>query len=103
MFQGTFKSGGKSYTVYYNSSCGGTLIDEFTVLTAAHCSIDSFQHDLNGVVYTATVNPLDENQYGVFAGVQDKSSIDDSYGQSVEPPGIKLEVHKVIIVRRNTR
>jgi hypothetical protein len=100
-FKGNFIYGGKSYTVYYNSSCGGTLIDEFTVLTAAHCAANSFVYNLNGVEVIATVNPLDEDQYAVFAGVDDKSSIDQSNGESVEPPGVKIEVKTVIIVRFN--
>lgn len=96
-FKGSFISRGKIYTVYYNSSCGGTLIDEFTVLTAAHCAVSSFEYNLNGVEVIATVNPLDEDQYAVFAGVHDKSSIDQSNGESVEPPGVKIEVKTVII------
>jgi hypothetical protein len=58
-------------------------------------------YKLNGVEVIATVNPLDEDQYAVFAGVHDKSSIDQSNGESVEPPGVKIEVKTVIIVRFN--
>ena len=97
-FQGTYQDNSRSNkTVTLSTSCQGTLIDEFTVITAAQCIISSFIYntaDENN--YIASVNPYNANQYTVFLGANDISSI--SNGESALPPIQKISVKNVINV-----
>jgi V8-like Glu-specific endopeptidase len=54
--------------------CGGTLIDQYTVLTAGHCVVTSFTAKVNGISQTFTVsNPYDGSQYTVYVGVNNST------------------------------
>jgi len=54
--------------------CGGTLIDQYTVLTAGHCVVTSFTAKVNRISQTFTVsNPYDGSQYTVYVGVNDST------------------------------
>ncbi len=49
--------------------CGGTLLNRYTILTAAHCINTEFEWPVRGVTYTVKVtDPFDVNQYSVYLG-----------------------------------
>ena len=94
-------SSGTSMTYVFSGTCGGTLIDRHTILTAAHCIQTSVKFKYAGITYTGSVStnvyyPTISSMYTVFLGVQDKSSIDDY--ATVTLPAIKMTVKKVVKV-----
>jgi secreted trypsin-like serine protease len=49
--------------------CGGTLLNKYTILTAAHCVNTEFDYQVGTVTYTVKVtDPFDVNQYSVYLG-----------------------------------
>lgn len=87
---------GYATTLTFNSFCGGTIIDRKTILTAAHCIIDTVDYtDINGTYQTAPVEtnsyyPTIGSMYSVYVGLYDKSSINN-----LEYPAVKMSVDKV--------
>ena len=62
--------------VTFQSNCTGTLINSDTVLTAASCIVNYFDHWLNGTWYSISVEanecyPSIESMYTIYAGVND--------------------------------
>jgi hypothetical protein len=73
---GSYTANGVTYTVTDGPfTCGGTLIDRYTVLTAAHCLANKkFTTTNGGNSYTAIVaNYLDPKHYSVYLGVFNNS------------------------------
>ena len=88
---------GSYYQISKSYICGGTLINSFTVLTAAHCVETEFSHDVGFSSYTVNVkNPFDASQYSVYVGAFDVSFL--SYGGVPAFPTVKMAVRKVIRV-----
>ena len=84
---------GPYYQISKSYLCGGTLINSYTVLTAAHCIETEFDHTVNGVTYKIPVNdPYDVSQYSVYVGAYDKTYLD-------KYPTVKMELKKIIRVR----
>jgi hypothetical protein len=76
---------------------GGTLLNRFTVLTAAHCIQTEFSTSVNGNSYTIKVdNPYDSKQFAVYIGAYDISFINN--GETPSSPTVKMNVYKVIRV-----
>jgi secreted trypsin-like serine protease len=75
--------------------CGGTIVDRYTVVTAAHCLIQPTEI-YNGRTYTIA-NPLNPTAYKVYAGAH---NIDFTNYYNADPtaPTIRLQVKKVIQV-----
>ncbi len=88
--------GGNVYQL--SGECGGTLLDAYTVLTAAHCIIQSTEYiSINGISYPFTVtDPLNPSQYTVYVGANNISFI--STGSSPRFPTVAVTVKNVIKV-----
>lgn len=78
------------------SACGGSLIDVYTVLTAAHCIERFVTIEETGEKYRVRPNkyhPTIGSAYAVYVGLHDKSRI----GGNISP-AVKMEVEDVIVV-----
>lgn len=87
------------YTPYvFSSSCGGTIIDRRTILTAGHCIFAHVSYNDNGKEVVVPVqsnihNPTIESMYSVYLGLHDKTTIND-----LQYPTVKIGALKVIKV-----
>ena len=89
---GKYQVSGKIVNIDKSFTCGGTLINSVTVLTAAHCITTEFQYLFNGVFHQIKVdNPFDPNQFTLYAGAFDLERLGSF-------PTQKLSVKKVIRV-----
>jgi secreted trypsin-like serine protease len=82
--------------------CGGTLINSYTVLTAAHCVSPSFTYSLSGTDVELTVQtnskfPTFESMITLYLGVYNKNFLD--YGKPVPANVVKATVSKMIRVK----
>ena len=80
----------------WTSFCGGTLISESTILTAAHCVVKSVPFTYQNVLYNLKVEPNEffstfESMYTVYVGLHDKKQIDSAQ---------KLAVKKISLVNK---
>ena len=87
---------GKATTYTFKSFCGGTIIDRKTILTAAHCIINTVYYtDVNGKLVRVRVEPNSfhptiGSMYSVYVGLYDKSNINN-----LQYPAVKMSVDKV--------
>jgi V8-like Glu-specific endopeptidase len=77
-------------------TCAGTLINRFTVLTAAHCIMTEFQikkcfYYFCYYDYVNVSNPFDSSQYTVYLGVHNQLNL-------TQQPVIQMGVEKIIRV-----
>jgi hypothetical protein len=84
------------YNVERSASCGGTIIDESTILTAAHCFPKKLYIDYLGDTYefnpsTNEYYPTYESMFTVYVGMHKKNEMDTN-------PSTKKSVKKIIIV-----
>ena len=78
--------------------CGGTLVNRYTVLTAAHCIQTSFTESINDQSYVVSVaNPYDSSQFVVYVGVNNNYFL--TSGSEPSYPAVKMTVWNVIRVR----
>lgn len=83
--------------MHFFRTCQGSLINRYTVLTAAHCIVTEFSQVIGSNTYTISVtNPYNAAQYSVFVGVYNNTFISTN---SFEYPTVKMNVWQVIRVR----
>lgn len=75
-------------------TCGGTLVDRNTVLTAAHCIQDEVEFTYNGQTYTTSVTPNSyfstiEAMFKVYLGVHNRTS-------RTQSPAFEVSVKKFL-------
>ncbi len=82
---------GSDRYLYQNQyTCGGTVVNENTVLSAGHCIQTKFDY-YGYTVYTSSFYPTLESMFDIYIGAHDISS-------SYAPNKIKLSVKRVIKV-----
>jgi secreted trypsin-like serine protease len=91
----------KKVAVSEQFMCGGTLINSYTVLTAAHCVSPTFSYALSGTDVDLTIRtnskfPSFESMYTVYLGVFNKDFI--MYGTAMPANVIKATISKIIRV-----
>jgi hypothetical protein len=83
----------------FGGLCGASLIDTFTILTAAHCVSRIVYFTYNNVDYKGYVEPNKlypsfESMYSVYLGLHDISMLKNKNKDPVK----KISVAKIIIV-----
>jgi V8-like Glu-specific endopeptidase len=84
-------------------SCGGTLIDKSTILTASHCIIGSFDQTINGTTYILPIElndkyPTYESMLTVYLGIHDLSNLGSNNDNNISPV-VKMKVSRIIKVK----
>lgn len=78
------------FLVRQNYSCGGTLINRDTVLTASHCILTKLDYNYNNSKYSIPIS-VDPSMYIVYLGFYNLTN------EQTEP-GVIKPVKKVIMV-----
>lgn len=78
----------------WSSFCGGTLISENDILSAAHCFVNRVTFTFENIQYNVTVTPNElfptyESMYTIYVGMHNKNNVDLAQ---------ELIVEKIILV-----
>lgn len=96
---GSFQKSGLTLEATQSFTCAGTLLDAYTILTAAHCILTEFYTIYDYEYIKATVkNPFESSQYTVYVGVYNNSFLNN--GDKPKSPAVKMAVETVIRVNR---
>jgi secreted trypsin-like serine protease len=84
----------QTFTIAFQ--CGGTLIDRFTVISAAHCIVNEIQLSFfeKMQIVPNEYYPTYESMFTIYAGIYNISF--HKKRQPVTYPGVKLDLEKII-------
>lgn len=96
---------GTPFTLSSTFLCGGTLINQKTALTAAHCINTQFEYDYKGITYVIEIKPNEfystwESMFTVYIGMHNSNINSESntrFGRAISVTKIiKVCLVKVI-------
>ena len=102
-YKGDYTLGGSKVTVTERFICGGTIINGYTILSAAQCIVNKFTTTINNVSYTVNVYntnnqyyPTLASMFKVYVGAHNRTFL--FTGTSPPSPTVELSVSKIINV-----
>ena len=82
-FKGYVELSSVQYLITGTYQCGGTLINEDTVISAAHCVVKSFNYQGYPITNISTFYPTFESMFKIYIGVYNISQLNSSTAYQV--------------------
>ena len=86
----------KQFDITVQFQCGGTLISQYSILSAAHCKSSQFTYTYSSVTYTIPIEfntnyPTWESMYKIYVGIQSRSALNTPF-QVAEVKIVRLSI-----------